>query len=550
MSLYGLFKLSCTGHWGETVVDEKKLSFTRRQMFDDIEELARAMLALGVKPGNIVATWSGRSMYANVVIFFAANRLGATATFLDEAVDRETVVNHLDEFGATLLFTYRGRENPAVLVREALTLRNVVDMDLSHDRRTFKRTILENFKLGAGRAPLTELSASYGGRVPENLFGANREALISFTSGSTSGPKPMVFTNGALIASAIYSKVASNVKMWDRELHSWLSYVHLDCPYGLVVSVLAPICGGGEVIMTPDICEENLDYYIGKNPNTIFGIPSLLEALPEKLGKNVNIGKLRMFASGGERLERQVSVTALDFFRSRGADEVRISNGYGVGEALGLISTAVGTADYKPDSVGRIPPGVHVMVRDPETDQELGFNQAGMIYVTGKHILARYYNRPELDAEKIRVVDGRRWVKTGDLGHVSRDGYITLLGRATFFINDVPAKVYYEVVHAAVMSSELVQKAYVVKAPDAAHRFVAYAFVVLKDGVPRDDDTRNRILVAAKKPFRMGNQNMILKWYEVPRKIIFLDDLPETRAGKTDFRELEERAKLLARQKG
>ena len=142
----------------------------------------------------------------------------------------------------------------------------------------------------------------------------------------------------------------------------WLSdYVKLDCPYGLVVSTLAPICGGGEVIMTPDINDDNLDYYIGKNPNTIFGVPTLLEAMPT-LKETTDISNLKMFASGGERLEKATSLAALDLFKSRGIKDIKISNGYGVGEALGLISTAVGGSAYNPDSVGIVPAGVHVMV--------------------------------------------------------------------------------------------------------------------------------------------------------------------------------------------
>ena len=158
----------------------------------------------------------------------------------------------------------------------------------------------------------------------------------------------MVFTNKNLIASAIYSKVASAVKMWDKELHTWMDYVKFDCPYGLVVSTLAPICGGGEVIVTPDIDDSNLDYYMGKSSNTIFGVPPLLEAMP-LLKESTDISGLKMFASGGERLEKSASLSALEFFKSRGLNNVKISNGYGTGEILGLISTAVGNTAYNPE---------------------------------------------------------------------------------------------------------------------------------------------------------------------------------------------------------
>lgn len=542
VSMYGLFNLSSTGHWNDVVVDEKALTFTRREMKRDIKILAQAMLALGVKAGDIIMVATGRSMYANVLIFFAANRIGAIASFHDERTTRDTLLHYLDEFQAPLLFTFQktaGRIKE--LKKEAKALKHVVNMTAECDEKTFKDTILETFFLD--KTPLTKVAARYKSRVPAHLFAAKREALISFTSGSTSGPKPMVFTNQNLIASAIYSKVASGVKMWDKELHTWMSYVRLDCPYGLVVSVLAPICGGGEVILTPDVNDKNLPYYLAKNPNTIFGIPPLLEALPKLLPEDVDISGLRMFASGGERLEKDASLAALEFFKSRGLKNVKISNGYGVGEALGLISTAVGNTSYNPDSVGHIPAGAHVMILDPETGEELGFGKTGILYVTGKHILNRYFSRPELDEEKIITIKGKRFVKTGDLAYVSETGYITLVGRATFFINNLPAKVYYEVVRAAVAKSDLVRKCYVVKGPDAKLKLAAYAFVVTNDGVGHNNQIRREIIKKATEPFYLGKRRITLKQYEIPRKVVFLDDLPMTRANKTDFRKLEKMAR-------
>ena len=354
----------------------------------------------------------------------------------------------------------------------------------------------------------------------------------------------MVFTNQNLIASAIYSKVASEVKMWDKNLHTWMDYVKFDCPYGFVVSTLAPICGGGEVILTPDINDDNLDYYIGKNPNTIFGIPPLLEAMPS-IKKSTDISNLKMFASGGERLEKSASLAALDFFKSRGLTDIKISNGYGVGEALGLISTAVGGSAYNPDSVGIVPAGVHVMVLHPETNEELDFGKTGILYVTGKHVLNRYYNRPELDDEKIITIKGKKFIKTGDLAYVTPTGYVTLVGRATFFINNLPAKVYYEVVRTAVSKSDLIDKCYVVKGPDKKLKLAPYAFVVTKDKVPHNEETRKQIRATASEPFNLGRRRISLKSYELPTKIIFLDELPLTRANKTDFRKLEKMAKEL-----
>ena len=548
ISVSALFNLSSFRHWKDIVANEKELNFTRKYLKRDRKILAKAFLTLGIKKGDIITVYTGRSIYDNLVIFFAANKIGAIVAFLDEKVTRDTIIHYLDEFNSPLLITYKkspGRIKD--LKKDAKSVKNVINLTSDFDNPNFETTILETFMLG--KTPITKTAEKHKGHIPSHTFASNREALISFTSGSTSGPKPMVFTNKNLIASAIYSKVASNVKMWDKELHTWMSYVHLDCPYGLVVSILAPICGGGEVILTPDIDETNLDYYIGKNPNTIFGIPPLLEALPKSLSEKTDISNLKMFASGGERLEKDLSLAALDFFKSRGIKNIKISNGYGVGEALGLISTAVGTAAYNPDSVGRIPAGVHVMVLDPETGEELNFGKTGILYATGKHVLNRYYNRPELNDEKIIKVKGKRFIKTGDLAYVTENGYITLVGRATFFINNLPAKVYYEVVRTATSKSDLVKKCYVVKGPDNKLKLGAYAFVVTQDGVGHNNQIRREIIKKSTEPFYLGKRRITLKPYEIPRKVIFLDNLPLTNANKTDFRKLERLAKEMGEEK-
>lgn len=553
ISVSALFNLSSFGHNDNIVANQKELDFTRRELKQDIKTLAKAFLELDLKKGDIITVATGRSMYENILIFFTANRLGIIVAFLDEKTTRDTLLHYLDEFNSPLLITYKATDKRIKdLKHDAKSVKHIINLDgRTVDEAGPDDEQLEDIEFHAldgfllnGHQPITKIAEKHHGHIPRHTFSANREALISFTSGSTSGPKPMVFTNKALIASAIYSKVASDVKMWDKELHSWMSYVHLDCPYGLVVSVLAPICGGGEVVFTPDIDDTNLDYYIGKNPNTIFGIPPLLEAMPT-LKEDTDISDLKMFASGGERLEKSASLAALDFFKSRGLKNIKISNGYGVGEALGLISTAVGNRTYNPDSVGQIPAGVHTMVLDPDTGEELNFGKTGILYVTGKHILSRYYNRPELTDDKIITIHGRRFVKTGDLAYVTETGFITLVGRATFFINNLPAKVYYEVVRAAVSKSELVKKCYVVKGPDPKLKLAAYAFVVTNDGVGHNNDIRQQIIAKASEPFNLGRRRITLKDYELPKKVIFLDDLPLTKANKTDFRKLERMAKEL-----
>ncbi len=555
LSISALYNISSFRHWNQTVVNQKEFDFTRHELKNDRKIVLKALLALGIKKGDIITVATGRSMYDNIVIFLAANKIGAIVSFLDEKTPRETLLHYIEEFNSPLVVTYKyNNKRIKELKRDGRSIKNILNLDGKlidegdideNQTEDIEMSVLDH--MWVGHQTVREIAKKHHGYMPKNMFGGNNEAIITFTSGSTSGPKPMVFTNKALIAAALFSKAASGIKMWDKEVRTWFSFVKFDCPYGFWTSVLTPIIGGSSVILTPDLEEKNFPYYFSKDISVVQAVPLLFETLPKVLPKNQDLSSVKMCISGGERLEKQASFDIAKYFKKHGAD-VKMCNGYGVGECLGSITVAVGSS-YRPDTVGRVVPGAHVMILDPETNAELDFGKTGLLYVTGKHILKRYFNRPELTEEKTIRVRRHTFINTGDLAVVSETGFITLVGRATFFINTVPAKVYYEVVRASIARNEIVKSCYVVKMPDKKLGWVSCAFVVLKDGIAKNNETRRKIAKEATEPFYIGKRRVVLKDYEIPRKVVFLDELPLTRASKTDFRKLERMAKELAEDK-
>ncbi len=535
ISISALFTLSCFKHNDDIAVNQKDLNFTRREMKRDRKIFAKALLELGVKSGDIITVASGRPVYENIILFLAANKIGAAISYFDEATPKNTLLQYIEEFKSTILVVHEKTENRIkTLKKDAKTIKYVINFDGS--------STLEGAQVG--KTNIVKLAEKHKGHVPRNTFSANKVALITFTSGSTSGPKPLEFTNKALVAGAIFNKTASKVKMWDKDIHTWMQFVKFNYPYGFWVSTMSPILGGGEVILTPDINTTNFDYYLGKNPNTVFAVPALIELLEKYLSPDVDLSQIKMFASGGERLDPEVADRAIKLLNNHGATRAVLCNGYGLAEVLGLISTSVGQT-YHPGTVGKIPDGVHVMIIDPETGEELDFSHVGMICVNGKHMLKNYYGRPELNEEKFMMVKGKRYLLTGDFASVSPSGFVTLVGRSRFFINNVPAKVYFEYVRAAVMRSDLIKSCCIVKGPDKKYESAAYAFIILKDGVPKNDKTRRAILKTAGETFNIGRDRITLKPSEIPRKIIFLDEFPQTEADKINFRKLERIAKEL-----
>ena len=532
LSVSALFTLSCLGHGEAVAINQNEQNFTRKEMKRDRKMLAKAFLQLGVKSGDIIVVATGRPIYESIIIFLAANKIGAAVVYMSETTPRDTLLHYLEEFQSPLVITYKFTESRAKrLKKDAKTVKNVIILD---GNPGFKGATVS-------KTLVTAIAEKYRGRVPRNTFSANKTALVTFTSGSTSGPKPLTFTNKALVAGAIYNKTAAKVKMWDKNIHSWMQFVTLNYPYGLWVSAMSPILGGGMTILTPDVGPDRIDYYFKKNPDVVFGSPAVIEMLHEHISEDTNLNNLKIFASGGDRLYPEMAERTIELLKQHGANAT-LCNGYGLGEILGLISTSVGQA-YHPGTAGRIPAGVHVMMLDPESGEEIGFNKVGIICANGKHMLTEYYNLPEINKEKFKVVKGKRFLITDDLATVSPTGFVTIVGRSRFFINNHHAKVYYEYVRGAILRSDLVKACQAVKGPDPKLDLAIYAFVVLKDGVPKNNETRRAIVKTAAEPYYIGRDRIALRPHELPHCIIFMDELPLTQADKVDFRKLEAMAR-------
>ena len=536
-SIYQLLKIVSLGHLDEEAIVCNESHISRRKLLADIEKIAKVLLGMEVEKGDTILVATNRSCYENIELFFAANRIGAKISFLDRGYSDMMILDYLNLFGAKVL-VHDGRSEESIRgIREgALALENVLD--------------LGNFDL------LDGMAEDFSGKVPSEVFGGDNDALITFTSGSTSGPKPMLFTNRALISEALMAKYATGIQAYDKVLKRWLSYVKFDCPYGLWMSVISPILGGACACLTPDIVPEKMvdaeatreiftRYFVDAKPNIICGIPMLLGGdLEKNLPEDCDLSHVKIFISGGERLEEADVWKGRKFFAQHGAMDLKIRNGYGVGEVLGCVAIGFGAGNAT-ESVGKIVDGVRAVVLDSETDEILPVGATGMLYVGGPHLMKEYVGRPELTAEKIRVINGKRYVLTGDLARIDQKNRIVLVGRASFYINNLPAKVYYEVVRAAVETSPDVLKVYVVKMPDEKYRFRPIAFVVPKPGVFRTLETEAKIIDHSHLPFRIGEKEMQLKEYEIPKKVVFLDDFPRTRQEKINFRELEKLAEEL-----
>jgi malonyl-CoA/methylmalonyl-CoA synthetase len=189
---------------------------------------------------------------------------------------------------------------------------------------------------------------------------------------------------------------------------------------------------------------------------------------------------------------------------------------YGMSETGMLLSNPL-RGERRVGSVGLPLPGVEVRIVDPETEAPLPDNQVGAVQVRGENVFKGYWRQPEKTADAF-TPDG--WFRTGDLGLREPDGYITLKGRSRDLIISGGYNVYPPEVELVLAEHPAVQAGAVIGCPDDEWGEIVTAVIVPH---PRVAVTKDDIIAHCKA---------YLVNYKVPRRVLFVDDLPRNSLGK------------------
>lgn len=251
---------------------------------------------------------------------------------------------------------------------------------------------------------------------------------VIFTSGSTGLPKGVMLTQ---------SNIASNISSFNRVLQfseadtivGILPFFH---SFGYTVSLWGAMVLdiGAAYHFNPLDAKQ-----VGKLCHTFKGTcllstPTFLRSYTRRCSKE-DLQTLEIVVTGAEKLPEDV----VDAFEAK--FNVRPVEGYGTSELAPVACVNVppgrsnqeGVTDCKPGTVGRPLPDVEVKVVDLDSNELLGPNKAGMIWIKGPNVMKGYLKREELTKEVLQ--DG--WYKTGDVGFVDDEGFVTITGRISRF---------------------------------------------------------------------------------------------------------------------
>ena len=272
------------------------------------------------------------------------------------------------------------------------------------------------------------------------LFGKSVEleqpAAILFSSGSEGEPKGVVLSHRNIMANI---RQVSDV-LDTRHEDVVMTTLPLFHAFGLTVTGLMPMVEGMPAICHPDPTDVlNIAKAMAKYQATIFcGTSTFLRLFTRNRRIHpLMLESLRVVVAGAERLSPEVR----DAFKLKFNQE--IYEGYGTTETTPVASVnipdRIDPRDWrvqqgsKPGTVGLPLPGGSFRIVDPETLQTLPVGEDGLILFGGTQVMLGYLKDPEKTAEVIVELEGKRWYKTGDKGHVDEDGFLTIVDRYSRF---------------------------------------------------------------------------------------------------------------------
>jgi acyl-[acyl-carrier-protein]-phospholipid O-acyltransferase/long-chain-fatty-acid--[acyl-carrier-protein] ligase len=353
----------------------------------------------------------------------------------------------------------------------------------------------------------------------------NDTAAILFSSGSEGSPKGVELSHANIAANARQAAIELGAVSSDV-IMSTLPTFHA---FGFAITTLMPLAEGIPIVCHPDPKDvATIASGIKKYTGTILvGTPTFLRMYT--VSKKVSVDSmqsLRLVVAGAEKLRQEVR----EGFESK--FNLPVYEGYGTTETSPGASVNLPDieADHsnppklrnRPGTVGRAFSGTEFRIVDPDSLDPIPTGEDGLILIGGPQIMKGYLKMPEKTADVIEMIDGYRWYRSGDKGHLDEDGFLTIVDRYSRF-----AKIGGEMISLTTVEEEILDvwsdKDLEIAATCLPDQRKGEKIVLLATS-ELDKDKLKKLL---------SDANINPLFY--PSKVLVVDEIPKLGSGKTDF---------------
>jgi acyl-CoA synthetase (AMP-forming)/AMP-acid ligase II len=423
---------------------------------------------------------------------FLSIAAAAIAAPLNPAYRADEFRFYLSDLGARLLVVQEGVDSAALDVAREL---NIPVAHLRPDPN--------------GPAGLFDLIGQPAEQAPEAPAQGNDIALVLHTSGTTARPKIVPLTQANLCASA--ANISESLALNNSDL--CLNVMPLFHIHGLIAALLSSLHAGSGINCTPGFNALQFFSQLRETEPTWYtAVPTMHQAILTRAARNRDIidsANLRLIRSSSASLPAPVMAELEDVF------SVPVVEAYGMTEASHQIaSNPLPPGERKPGSVG-LAAGPEIAVMNDDGDIQPD-GTVGEIVIRGTNITAGYLKNPE--ANSAAYTDG--WFRTGDQGFIDQDRYLHLTGRLKEIINRGGEKISPREVDDILLEHPAVAQAVTFAIPHKTLGEDVAAAVVLDESASADESDIRQFVARH------------LAQMKVPRKIIFLEEIPKGATGK------------------
>jgi len=453
--------------------------------------LANYLSDIGILPGARVTVQVRKSPEA-LCLYLACLRGGFVFLPLNPAFQKDELEYFLRDAGPALVVCDPDRE---AVVHELAGTTQVVTLDAN------------------GQGSLVTQSRGAADDFPAVHCDRDDLAALLYSSGTTGVPKGIMLTHGNLV-----SNTEALVKAWeftehDRLLHA-LPIFHV---HGLFVGIGCVILSGASMRWLPAYDAAKV---VGFLPEctVMMGVPTYYtRLLASDVFSRKQCANMRVFISGSAPLLEETFAS----FEAR--------TGHRILERYGMTETNMNTSNplngaRKPGTVGPPLPGVEARITNDDGDI-LPVNEIGKLQVRGPNVFIGYWNMPDKTVEDF-TEDG--FFNTGDQGRIDEDGYVSIVGRSKDMVITGGLNVYPKEVENVIDEMSDVRESAVIGVPHPDFGEAVVAVVV-----PRQGKTVGEEAVVRATKDRLAN-------YKIPKRVVFVDELPRNSMGKVQKNTLRE----------
>ena len=492
--------------------------YTYSQLQEATLRLSGALRARGLQRGGRVAIYMDNT-WPCVVSIFATLAAGGVFLVINPQTKADKLEFILRDSGAIILLS-DGHLAPVLttVLSEADSLHAVICSGKPFDTETAVEAFDDVIAASPPIAPASDI-------IPLDL------AALIYTSGSTGNPKGVMQTHQSMVFAAgslsEYLRLAAHDKI--------LCVLPVAFDYGLYQLLMAIRLGATLVLERSFTYPAQIFARMNEQGVTVFpGVPTIFAMLLSTHSRSpLQFPQITRVTNTAAALPDDFVTRLREIFPS-----ALIYKMYGLTECKRVCYLEPELADSKPGSVGKAIPGTEVYLLSPE-GEPVPPGASGILYVRGPHVMAGYWNRPDLSERMLKPgkFPGERVLCTQDFFRMDEEGFLYFVGRTDDIIKTRGEKVSPVEVENVLHGIPGVREAAAIGIPDELLGQAIKAFIVLEPSAQLTDK-QIRVQAAAK-----------LENFMVPKEIVFCDDLPKTSTGKVSKKLLLEQHQLTQAQR-